>query len=194
MADPARRKELMRREWKHTCYQVTNDPFFYPKDVMGSNYTSEERVASMNIALQDPRIVAIGKVTMIFPIGRAATNSRVLRNSPAPPRTIPTSFNFRELTRRTGDVREAIGIYRQNAVTGGLSGHCAPSVTHEGKLVAGESRFCWEVGTVDSSSAEITANVIAMGSCNRCGLEDRLDDRFRKIIGLPPKEVANDEH
>ena len=49
--------------------------------------------------------------------------------------------------------------------------------------MAGETRNCFVIGTVTSSTAELTAVLCNMGACNRCGLETNLTEMQRAAIG-----------
>ena len=162
--NPELRSELLGR-FPTLAVQVTNDPRFYP-------------VAPPRV--DDPRLIYVDSLSITVPMGRFTKQT----HPDLPERNSPSSYNFRALTRATGDVRVAIATLRQRAVSG-LSGHCAPSITHEGHFVAGEVRFCHKLGTVDSTVEEITANALRMGSCNKCTLENKLNPAQKQAIGVP---------
>ena len=58
---------------------------------------------------------------------------------------------------------------------------CSPSIDVHGDVRAGESRFCHKIGTVESSFAELSNNLLAM-KCNKCGLEDNLSPMHLRAI------------
>lgn len=146
--------------------QVTNDPRFYP--------SAPPRV-------EDSRIVYVDSLTQMIPLGRFGGKT----HDELPNKTAPSSFNFRSIVRGyDGDVRRAIAHLRMSALMGGRSGHCAPSISQDGSFVAGETRLCHKLGTVWEPVEVIARKVLEMGSCNRCGLEDNLDDRHRAAIGI----------
>lgn len=159
------RESILRPEWRNLMVQVTNDPRFYPRDVPHSD---------------DPRVIRVPSLSRLIPLGRAAGRSKVFEQS-VPARVAPSSFNFRSMTRHYGDVRRAI-LHMRTRAAAGLSGHCTPSITHEGDVVAGEARFCFKIGTVDSSSQELTEATIRM-KCNACGLVDGLSSAHKEAIG-----------
>lgn len=64
-----------------------------------------------------------------------------------------------------------------------VTNSCAMGCSH-GDVLAGESRFCWKIGTVKSTNEELTRAVMSMGSCNRCGLESGLGQEYKRAIGL----------
>lgn len=149
--------------------QVTSDPRFYPTL---TPYWS-----------LDPRIGFVNSLTAITPLGRASVSS----HRGVPLLRAPGSFNFRSFCHSTKDARVAIAMLRKRSMEG-KGGHCTPSVTYQGRVMAGESRLCADVGSVRSSWEEITANVLQMGSCNRCTLEANLKDHERRAIGLQPTQ------
>ena len=155
------------RPGRELLVQVTNDPRFYPK--------APPRVT------RDPRIVNTFELTALMPLGRA---QRLGDTGGLPTLRAPGSFNLRSLVRRTGDIRSALLLLRARALAGASGGHCAPSISYDGSFMAGETRLCARVGTVDSSCEELTEGILGMGSCNHCGLESRLSREHREAIGL----------
>lgn len=149
---------------KHLSIQVTNDPRFYPS-------------APVNRP-SDPRIVYVPQLTHLIPLGR-------MKPTKAPDgigfRKGPSSFNLRSLTRQFGDVREAIAMLRVRAISG-MSGHCSPSISYDGTLVAGETGSCFPIGTPSSTADEVTRALVSM-SCNKCGLVDGLTHEQKLAIG-----------
>lgn len=145
--------------------QVTNDPRFYPRQPVMLNHS---------------KVTYVNSLTLGQRLGRGE-RLKDWKNLPA--RAAPGSFNFRSLTRSLGDVRKALVMLRASAL-GGKSGHCTPTISHDGSFVAGESRLCARVGDVHSSPEELTEGVLRMGACDRCGLESKLDSHYRAALGL----------
>jgi len=151
------RESLLRPEWTQLMFQVTNDARFYPR---------------APIRVQDPRIMYVDSLSVFVALGRGL-----------PFRA--GSLTLRSLTRSLGGIEAAVLRLRARAVVGS-AGHCTPSITHEGWVVAGESRHCARIGTVDSTNDELTRAVLAMGECDHCGLEAGLPAAHRAAIGLGP--------
>jgi len=129
--------------------------------------------------VDDPRITYVESLSQMIALGRykpAGKTGEIMKKAPA-------SFNLRSATRTLRDFSKAVCYQRLRAATG-FSGHCTPNITHEGDVLAGESRFCWKIGTVKSTNAELTKAVLDMGSCNRCGLESGLGQEHKRAIGL----------
>lgn len=136
-------------------YQIINDPKYYP--------TKIDPVSHPNISVFDTKIMA-----PISPFGRAL-NMKAGRIN-------PLCFNLRSATRQLRDFRDAVHFLRLNGKM------CIPSITVEGDIVAGESRFCSKIGTVESSNIELTNRVVDL-KCSKCGLVNNLDHRHRTAIG-----------
>lgn len=136
--------------------QITSDPRFYKTPIQKFDH---------------PSFMYEDRIRVVTPIGRAATN-KIECN-----RQSPLCFNLRSATRTTGDVWTAIKILRQ----GGKM--CTPSINVNGDVVAGESSLCRKIGTVDSTTKELTDSVCGM-RCNACGLEDSLSVVHKHVIGL----------
>lgn len=145
--------------------QVTNDRRFYPRQ-------PEKK--------EHPKIIYVDALTVGTRIGRG---QRLSDWKGLPERKAPGSFNFRSFTRSLGDVREALVALRVRALQG-KDGHCTPSISYDGSFMAGETRLCARVGDVYSTPEELTAGVLKMGACDRCGLESKLDSRYRAALGL----------
>lgn len=171
--DPERVKSYLRPEWVNLQWQITNDPRFYPK--------------KNGPIPKDERVVFVPSLSVMLPLGRFDGKT----HSVIPTRKGPSSFNFRSITHSTKDIRKSVSILRLRS-SAGLSGHCSPSITHEGDAVAGESRLCWKIGTVSSTWQELTENTLKMGSCNRCGLEEGLDQQHKRAIGLSVLYTPNE--
>lgn len=166
LADENLSREILRPRWRQLMVQVTNDPRYYPK--------KPPRV-------EDDRITYVESLSQMITLGRFKPSEdgrvgEIMKKAPA-------SFNLRSATRTMRDFSKAICFQRLRAATG-FSGHCTPNITHEGDVLVGESRFCWKIGTVKSTNAELTQAVLAMGSCNRCGLEAGLGQAHKRAIGL----------
>jgi Radical SAM superfamily len=164
LANPELRDAILRPEWP-LFVQVTNDPRFYPRSVPQHD---------------DARITFVPSLTHLITLGRAGRKKN-LDAKGLPLKKAPTSFNFRSLTRGLGSADKAIAVLRMKAMQG-LSGHCSPSISEDGSVVAGETRFCFKVGTVDSTIEEVTRATIAM-QCNACGLVDGLTQEQKRAIG-----------
>ena len=160
--DPVLRSKLLREDWPELRFQITNDPRFYPK--------APPRV-------DDPRIGYVDSLTVMTQQGRFKDKT----HPEVPLRRGPSSFNIRSLTRSYGDVRLALAHMRALALTG-RSGHCSPSISADGTLVAGESNECFPIGNVDSTPEEITKALIRM-KCDRCHRAGDLTQEQRRAIG-----------
>lgn len=144
--------------------QVTNDKRFYPQ---------------APITWDDPRITYVHSLTRLIPLGRASRKD--LTSSGVQLRYGPTSFNLRSMTRALGSFGAAVTSQRLRAASG-LSGHCTPSISHEGYVMAGESRLCFRIGTVESTEKELTETTKTM-RCNTCGRVDDLTQEQKRAIG-----------
>lgn len=160
--DPRLKASLLRPEWR-LFIQVTNDPRYYPK--------APPRI-------EHPQITYIDALTLLLPLGRAA---RKKAEQSIPTRKAPTSFNIRSMTRHFGSFEEALAVHRQRAMTSS-GGHCSPSVSSNGDVMAGESANCFKIGTVYSTNSEITKALKEM-TCNACGLVDNLSPAEKRAIG-----------
>lgn len=166
LGDPELRKALLRPEWPFLSVQVTNDARFYP---------------TAPTHWDDSRITYVPALTTLVPLGRASRKDLTAKGVPS--KNAPPSFNFRSLMRSFGSIERAVAELRLRAMVG-KSGHCIPSISATGDIVAGETNLCWKIGTVDSSNEELARNAIAMGSCNRCGLESNLTEPQKRAIGV----------
>lgn len=165
LADPKLRATILRPEWPQLFVQVTNDARFYP--------TSPER-------FDDPRITYVEKLMALLPLGRAS-RKRGIADMGVPLKNAPSSFNLRSMTRSTGSIEAAVTMLRARAMMG-QSGHCIPTVSEAGDVMAGETRSCFKIGTVESSNAELTKALVEM-RCNNCGLVDNLTQPQKRAIG-----------
>ena len=151
--DEKRREEYMALGVQ---FQIINDPKYYPIRV--------DRIEHPNVMFDD-KIMA-----PITPIGRAKTNDLQAG------RMSPLCFNLRSAVRTFGDFYSAVMFLRQKGKM------CIPSIITDGGIVAGESRFCHRIGTVDSSNLELTLGLTQM-RCNYCGLSKNLSPELRAVIG-----------
>lgn len=168
LADPERRRSLLRREWASLCVQVTHDPRFYPGEAP--------------VRVDDPRVIYVGQLSRLLPLGRAKRTSVSAPWAEQPYRA-PSSFNLRSLTRALGSFFGAVSMLRLRSAAGAMNGQCTPSINFRGEVGAGESLECFVVGTVASDDAALTRETLGM-KCNRCGLEDNLSPAHRAAIGL----------
>lgn len=165
LGDEKLRTEIL-KPGRPILVQVTNDPRFYPKKPP---------------EFSDERVVYIPALTHLITLGRATRGRSA--NAGVPSAKAPSSFNLRSLTRSLGNFESAVAMLRVRAMQG-LSGQCTPSITDVGDVVAGETRECFRIGTVDSSMKEVAGNLIEM-RCNRCGLVDGLSQEHKQAIGEP---------
>ncbi|MDP3219129.1 MAG: hypothetical protein Q8S73_33840 [Deltaproteobacteria bacterium] len=161
LADPTLRASLLRPEWARLFVQVTHDPRFYPS-------APPPRV-------DDRRVTYIDALTALIPLGRLA---RKKGPHPLPTKAAPSSFNFRLFVRGHGSIERAVYELRKRVI------HCSPSISDDGTVVAGETRQCFAIGTVDSPTAALSKAAIEM-RCNACGLVDNLSPAHRAAIGEP---------
>lgn len=169
LEDLVLRSKILRPSWERLLVQVTNDPRFYPRHPA--------------VIPDDPRIVFVGALTVLVPLGRMKPSRAYAGTDGLPVRKGPTSFNLRSLTRATGDVCEAL-VYLRGRAALGMSGNCSPSVSQDGTLVAGETNSCFRIGTVRSTAEEVTRALLGM-HCNKCGLVDNLSFEQKRAIGEP---------
>jgi hypothetical protein len=134
--------------------QIYNDPRYYPIKVT---------------PFEHPKIVFGNEINLMSPFGRAVKNGfKSTRQS-------PLCFNLRSSARTLKNFSEAVLSLR-------LSGKmCSPSIDVHGNVLAGESRFCHKIGTVESSEEELLENLLSM-KCNKCGLEDNLQSMLKNVI------------
>ena len=143
--------------------QVTHDPRFYP---------------TKPPTVEDKRIGYKPMLEQLMPLGRATHG-----NAPKvglPSQKIPMSFNLRSMTRSLGSIEAAILMHRQRGMQG-KGGVCSPNITEDGVIHAGETRYCFPIGNVDSTNAELTEALINM-QCNKCGLVKNLTTEQRAAI------------
>jgi hypothetical protein len=134
--------------------QIYNDPRYYPIKVEPKSH---------------PKIIVGDKINLMSPFGRAVKNGLKIE------RQSPSCFNLRSAARTLNDLSEAVIALRMSGKM------CTPSVDVQGNVLAGESRFCRKIGTVESSNEEILHNLLTM-DCNKCGLEDNLSPVLKDVI------------
>lgn len=164
LADRELRDAILTKN-RNIFVQVTNDTRYYP---------------TKPPVVHDDRITYVDSLTVLLPLGRL---SRKKGERELPTRKAPSSYNLRSATRALGSFSAAVCMLRTRAATG-LSGHCIPSISDDGSVMAGETRNCWKLGTVDDSDTTLTRAVLDMGACNRCGLETNLTREQKLAIGL----------
>lgn len=163
------RNKLLRDDvwWRNNVLiQVTNDDRYYPRKPP---------------RFEHKKVIYVDRLLVLSTIGRAASTKFDPKGLSQ--RSAPSSFNFRSLTRSMGSVTSAIMTLRARGMLG-KSGFCTPAVSCDGTIVAGESRFCYPIGTVDSTNEELTQAILSMGECNRCGQEAGLDPKYKHAIGI----------
>jgi hypothetical protein len=133
--------------------QVYNDSRYYPR-----------RVAPID----HPKVLYADRINLLTPFGRA-------KGMPSD-RLSPLCFNLRSLCKAIKNFPEVVMQLRANGKM------CSPSIDIHGNVIAGESRYCHKVGTVESSFEDILEDILSM-SCNKCGLEDNLKDFQKEAIG-----------
>ena len=134
--------------------QIYNDPRYYPIKV---------------IPFEHPKIVFGDKINLMSPFGRA------VKNGFQSTRQSPLCFNLRSSARTLKNFSEAVLSLRMSGKM------CSPSIDVQGNVLAGESRFCHKIGTVEAPEEELLENLLSM-KCNKCGLEDNLQPMLRNII------------
>lgn len=134
--------------------QVYNDPQYYPVAVKPPDH---------------PKIVYGNEINLMSPFGRA------VKNGYKSTRQSPLCFNLRSCARTLRGFTEAVFALRMSGKM------CIPSIDVHGNVLAGESRFCHKIGTVESSEEELLENLLTM-ECNKCGLEDNLQPMMKNVI------------
>lgn len=163
------RNKLLRDDawWRESIFiQVTNDDRYYPRKPP---------------KFEHRKVIYVDRLLVLSNLGRAASTKFDPKGLSQ--RAAPSSFNFRSITRSTRSFASTIMTLRVRGMMG-KSGFCTPAVSHDGTVVAGESRFCYPIGTVDSTNDELTQAILAMGECNRCGQEAGLGPEHKRAIGI----------
>lgn len=152
-------KEMKDRilSYENLNIQIYNDPAYYPIRVENPRH---------------PRIVYGDKINLLSPFGRA------VKNKISSERQYPCCFNLRSIIRSTQDFSKTINTLRL------IGKMCTPSIGVNGEIYAGEAPTCYQIGSVDSSNKDLLLNTARMGSCNRCGLEIKLEPAYKKAIGI----------
>lgn len=134
-------------------FQITNDPRFYPKRI--------NKVEHPLFAYEDT-------LRLVTPLGRAITNKIETA------RQTPLCFNLRSLCKRYQNFSQTVTHLRS------LFKMCSPSINIDGSLVAGEASGCYKIGTIESSSEEITNNLNNM-KCSKCLLHKNLTGIYKDL-------------
>lgn len=134
--------------------QITNDPRYYPRPVVAP--------AHENVTLETA-------IPLITPLGRA------VKNNISATRTTPMCFNLRSAAHALKNFPKTIGTLRY------LKKFCTPSIDIHGNVLAGESRFCYKIGTVTSTDDELLSGLLGH-HCNACGLESALYFELKKTL------------
>jgi len=137
--------------------QITNDKRYYPKKV---KYVKHNLLTYNDI------------IPNITPLGRAI-ESNIAYSSHS-----PLCFNIRSLTHATKDYISAISLLRYRCQK-----YCTPSINIDGTISVGETSNCAIIGDIDSTSKELTKNIINM-KCNKCGMEKNLGPEHRRAIKI----------
>lgn len=134
-------------------WQITNDPRFYPRRLP-------------EVELETPLVTYEHKITTLVRLGRYRGYSN---------RLAPACYNLRSAVRHHRSFVLGVGFLRLHHK------FCTPSIDVDGVIRAGETPFCYSLGTVQSTEAELTAATLAH-DCDRCGLHERLPENFRKVV------------
>lgn len=136
--------------------QVTCDPRFYPRLLFKERF-------------QHPGFFFVNGITTIFPCRRTREKGIVSN------KTSPLCFNIRSATRQLGFATAVAMLTLQMRI-------CSPSINVDGTVRAGEADTCHQIGTVDSTVAEISDALCSM-RCGKCGLGDSLPKKYLDAIG-----------
>jgi hypothetical protein len=139
--------------------QVTYDQRYYPVPIPLDK-------------IKHPQIALETEIRHIYPLGRAVTNNIKPYNTIA-----PKCFNLRSIARNCFSFKDCVQTLES------YSKFCTPSINIDGSISSGESNLCCRIGSVTSLDKELYDNLISM-RCNRCGMEDKLDQLHRKAISL----------
>jgi len=170
-------KELQDRNIK--ILLMSNGLFMYDEALCRTLLNSDILIQIINDLRYYPRRVPKPPDHVVFdtkinaplaPFGRALVN-----NIPVE-RLSPTCFNFRSLMRSGRDFRACLNYLWM------MGRFCTPSITHEGYIVAGESRFCSSIGHVTSTDEELTEAACSL-TCSNCGLVNNLNSDQKRAIG-----------
>jgi hypothetical protein len=144
------------KEQKHPLLKIAK------KQAIVIQVSADHRYYSKKIAeIIHPQIQYCNTISTIAPIGRAKNN-----RLPASRRS-PFCFNLRSICNSLRSFTATLAFLRKKGY------FCTPSIDAHGNVLAGESRFCHKIGTVESSDEELTQSICSM-RCNACGLEDNL--------------------
>ena len=152
--DPTKQELVNQILSNGVALQIYNDDRYYPIKVE---------------PIKHPSIVYGDRINLMTPLGRA------LKNGLKSTRQSPMCFNLRSSARTLRSFSEAVMALRMSGKM------CTPSISVNGDVIAGESRFCHKIGTVESSEEELLENLLSI-SCNKCRLEDGLPTALRNVI------------
>ncbi len=141
--------------------QITNDPQYYPLKIP---------------IIKHKLLTYEHKIRSIYPLGRAVVN-----NIPTGNQLGPKCFNLRSLVRSNAvsTMPELIAYLERK-----LLKFCNPSIDYNGYIHAGEADQCFIIGHITDDPVTIINHIRDMkyGDCNRCGLESKLRDKYRKVL------------
>ena len=144
--------------------QVGNDPRFYPRPVP--------------IITDDARVQYKPLIEALMTLGRATHGNAAKVDIKK--QQYPASFNLRSMTRHFGSIEQAMVMHRGRAAMG-KNGMCSPNICQDGSVRAGETQFCYKIGTVASTNEELT-NALINAKCDSCGLVKNLSPEQRAAI------------
>ena len=143
--------------------QITNDPRYYPHTIP---------------YVEHPCITYEDTLHIISPFGRAVLNKIPVTQQ------FPMCFNLRSASRALRSFADAILMLRNKFKM------CNPSINVDGTISAGESPFCYKIGTVKFTDEELLENILTM-KCNKCGLERNLSSTYKNAIGLSDENLQS---
>jgi organic radical activating enzyme/uncharacterized protein YuzB (UPF0349 family) len=149
--------------------QITNDKRFYP--------------THLTKRIECERVVYEASLRSLVKLGRARENWNILEK-PNHKHKAPTCFNLRSVCSQFN--REQ--YYRFDKVIEFMEfdAHkfCQPSILVNGDIVVGEHVECAKIGSVFNYIDETLIVNASQVKCNKCGLEDILEPKYRKFINL----------
>lgn len=137
-------------------FQITNDVMYYPKRIK---------------KIEHKLLVYEEKIRVMSALGRAKENKIIGT------RKAPFCFNLRSATNFLKNFKHGVMTIRNNGKI------CTPYIEIDGSILAGESKYCYKIGTIDSTNEELTKNLLDM-KCNYCKLENNLSEDAKKAIRI----------
>lgn len=130
--------------------QITNDARYYPQGIVKEKHKNlmyEHHIRSLTAQ------------------GRARGQEPIMTKA-------PKCFNSRSIVRNVSTFEEVIRMLEFR-----IRKFCNPSIQVDGSIVAGESRFCYRIGTVWSMNEQLYNSLrnMKLGDCNDCTMENRLE-------------------